>query len=171
MNLGGGSAGKHSELSKLKMAIGKIGTRHSAETREKISKSHEESPRIYTDEIRAKISASLKKAMSRPEVRERLSEIRRGSKRSQETKDKMSKAQLGKIASDEAKLNMAQSKRDNWTDPEYRAKMVAAHTGRKASPETRAKMAAAHRRRWEAKRLMALESPSSPVSSPSEGNP
>jgi len=99
--------GEHSRLHK-------VGKKHSAKTR-------------------AKLSESIKETLSSPEVRAKISAANKGKKRSAKTRAKMSKAKSGENNPMFGKHLSA----------ETRAKLSAALRGKKSSAKTRAKMSKA----------------------------
>jgi len=107
------------------------------------------SPEHFTEEIRAKISASNRCKKHKPaslEARAKMSEAQRGRKHSPETKAKISAALIGKKHTPEHCANSGaalRGKKIGPRSPVYIAKLIAFHTGRKRSQETCARISAA----------------------------
>lgn len=92
----------------------------------------------FSDEHRAKLSASLKGKLS----------SMKGKKLSPEHRAKISAAMMGKKHSLEARAKMSAAKKGKHHSAETRAKLSTALKGRHFSPETRAKMSEAAKRRY-----------------------
>lgn len=107
----GGSHGKHSEESKIKMSEAQKGKKLSEETKAKISKAH--LGKKHSEETKDKMkNASLGKYHSE-ETKAKIREANSGKKLSKETKAKIGKAMKGRIFSEEARAKMSEAKKGN----------------------------------------------------------
>ena len=123
------------------------GVKLSQETRRKISEAqkgventgrfgaHRHPKRVvFTDEIRAKMSAAKKKAPANPKALEAMRQANIGRKLAPEHADRLGAMWRGKPMPDDQKAKFSEAKKKNWADPQYRAMMLAA---RKAAAEKR----------------------------------
>ena len=123
--------------------------------------------RVFSDEVRAKISKAGIGRVKSDETRLKLSLSGKGRKQSEEhirnhamsilgkhpsieTRKKMSESRLGKTFSDEHKSKLGAKTKERWASEEYRERLSKSLTGRVFSEETKQKM----RDSWAQKRLL-----------------
>ena len=142
-----------------RIAGSSLGTKHSEETRKKISASRMGNRwsvgnknalgRICSEETKKKIS--LANSNPSDETRAKMSMSRKGLVTiSDEHRAKISAARTGSVASPETREKMSLSHKN--PSPETRKKISDASKGRTASPETREKMSKSAKELWEKRR-------------------
>lgn len=133
------------------VAYSKLGTRHSSETKKKISKSH--IGKKATNETKMKMSIIRKGRKHSSKTKEKIALAHIGKKcwlgkhHSEETKRKMSEAAKGHVVSSETKLKMSNSLTGRKLSLETRKKMSASHKGHRFSLESRKKMSDSAKKR------------------------
>jgi len=137
---------KHSEETRLKMSVSQTGKKHTLETIAKMSEWQKGKPKMKaSQEARIKMSAAHKARWDSPGYRQRMSEIHAGKKRSphsEESKALMSANRKGKISSEgEARRKAAQ---------------IAAVTGRSLSDEQKHRLSEIRKEWWAKKRAAAV---------------
>jgi group I intron endonuclease len=96
------------------------GSRHSPESRERMSESKR--GRKLSPEHRAKLAESLRGRKRSPEVREKISESQRGRELSPEHRAKLAESRLGRKHSPETREKISESQRGRKLSPEHIAK-------------------------------------------------
>ena len=122
---------------------GSSGIVPSAEKRAKISKAR--MGQKQSDEVLAKISASLTGRIFSAEHREKIAKANRGKIRDPEIGKKISAAKKGKRQSPESVARRAATQKALYATPEYKKILSAASIGRSHTEEARAKIGDAHR--------------------------
>ena len=130
----GGSAGTHTEATRLKISAGNKGKKQSVQQRAAASERMRGTSLSAVS--RAKISATLKGRSLPSETCEKMSLARMGRKHHAASRQKMSANRSG-IAVSEA----------------HKAKLRVANLGKSHSPETKARMSSAQRDRWARRRV------------------
>jgi group I intron endonuclease len=121
---------------------GNFGYEYTDEVRARMSASG--SKKRLTEEHRQRIGAAHKGRVWGPEVRANMAAAKKGKKASLETREKMRQARLGKPLSATVVAKMIGRKRTQET----KDKICAAKLGKKASPEACANIAAAKQAQW-----------------------
>ena len=124
------------------------GKTHSAETKKKMSASHD--GKTLSPETRKKISKSSMGKTISTEARKKMSIAQMGKTLSPETRTKMSKAQMGKTLSEEHKKKLFDSNMGKKHSPETRKKMRENHVGmkgKKHSDATKKKISESSKKR------------------------
>jgi hypothetical protein len=88
--------------------------------------------RVFSEETRAKLSASKKGRKASEETRAKMSSIAKDRKYSDETRAKMSESKKGHILSEEGRRKVSEAKKAYWT-PENREKSSLRQKGRKGN--------------------------------------
>ena len=144
----GGSIGKHSEETKIKISEarkgkpswnkGKTGI-YSEETRRKLSEARKGKPSwnkgktgIYSEETRRKLSEAKKGKKFSEEHKRKMSEAKKGKKLSEEHKRKMSEAKKGKKFSEEHKRKLREANKGKHLSEITKQKMSEAKKGKKS---------------------------------------
>jgi group I intron endonuclease len=125
-----------------------LGTKHSEETRKKISEGNK-GKKYYSEEARKKISESNKRRLVSEETRRKLSKLHKGQKRTEETRKKIS--EIKKNQSKETRQKISEAKKGRKHSEETRQKISEAK--KNISEETRQKMSEAAKRRNQQKTI------------------
>ena len=123
---------------------------HSAESKLNMSIAHK--GKSLSDKHKARISASLigkHKDGPSEEVKARISATLKGRTLTLETRTKISAARTGRIMSDETKAKISAAKKGKIKSAEHKSKLRLANTGKTASEETKKKMSVAQKQRYE----------------------
>lgn len=130
-----GSGPVFTAVSRDAMRRAKTGTRHSAETK-------------------AKMSDARRGRTPSEETKDKLRKRSTGRRHSADALQKMSDAQKGRRHSDETKKKMSEARRGVSRPASVVEKIAAANQGQRRSPEARARMSAAKKEFWERKRAL-----------------
>lgn len=117
----------------------------SQEVRERISNSLK--GHVQSAESRAKKSATLKGRVFSNNTRQKISEAMTGKKLTAEHKAKIGAKSIGRKCSPEGMFRRRAAMKKIWANPEYKKRMAEKMIGRKMSAESRAKMRAAQKGR------------------------
>jgi group I intron endonuclease len=124
---------QRSEETKMKISKSRTGIVFSEETKIKMRESARK--RIHkklgpmSDEVKKKISESLRKRFLTEETKKKISESKLGKKHSDETKSKMSESQKGKVISEECRQKIRESLLGRSPTDETRKKISEANKG------------------------------------------
>lgn len=137
----GGSVGKHSEETKIKMRIAHKGRRPSALCLENSAKARRGTK--ASDETRKKQSIA-KLGKPSPHKGKKMTEeqkkkfigINLGKRHSEESKRNMSLSQMGRVVSPETRAKISKSNMGKKISEEHRLNLVISHLGHKQSAET-----------------------------------
>lgn len=121
-----------------RVSAAKPGKVLSPEHRAKISAN----TRSRDPEVRARMSAGVRKAFRDPEVVARITAATKKAMTSPEVRAKLSKASRGKRPSAETKAKISAALKASLASPEIRERMALASRGKKATAETKAKISA-----------------------------
>ncbi|MDE1904971.1 MAG: GIY-YIG nuclease family protein [Rhodospirillales bacterium] len=133
-----------------------LGFRHAPETIERMRCIQK--GRTFSDEVRAKISATLKGRSLPADVREKMGKARRGKPRSPEVRAKITQGLRGHSVSEESRAKMSAAKLGHKQTPEQIATRIATtkargkHQTYTPTPETRVKMSESGKRNWTRKK-------------------
>lgn len=121
-----------------------LGMTFSDDIRAKMSATHKQM--VIPPEQRAKMIEGTRKAyQENPELGKRAGDRFRGKHLPNETKAKLSAAKKGKTFSDEVRQKMGEAQKGRKHSEETKAKIVSHHIGAKRSEEARARMSAARK--------------------------
>ncbi|WP_395406291.1 NUMOD3 domain-containing DNA-binding protein [Pseudoduganella sp. UC29_106] len=136
---------KHSEETKQKLRVVKLGNQHTL--------GYRHTPEAI-EKLRAKqtgVESPTKGKPRNPEAAAKTANAHRGMKRSDETRARISKAMAGKKRApktDETKAKLSVAMKARPPNPERVAKMASTKRGSKLTPEHKAKIGAASRAAW-----------------------
>jgi hypothetical protein len=133
----------HTELTKKKISdalkgkpSGRLGKKHSEETKKRISKKVRE--RYNNPKFRENFKKIMKWKMNEEEVKKKISQSRKGKHLSEETKQKIRMANKGKKLSKETRKKMSEAKRK--MSEETKRKISEANKGKHHSEATKRKL-------------------------------
>lgn len=109
---------RHTEESKQKMRVAKLGKKLSAETRAKMSRNSKGFTGRHSIESRRKMSRKAKGRILSQETIEKIRQKSIGRKHDDETKKKLSMAHTGKVLSEETKRRISETKQIKFTEQE-----------------------------------------------------